>query len=838
MKMTRLAYAVATIGLATSAWAADEAPAKTERIEVTGSSIKRVAKEGPAPIEVLTRKQIEKTGATTVNELIKTMSTIDIFDQGELASNAPSGSGTANVRMRGMAENQVLVLLNGKRLPRNALADSSGAGDAVDINMIPISAIERVEVLKDGGSAIYGADAVAGVMNFITKKNYVGGDIGGRLGTSSRHDGTEKGATISGGFGDYDEQGFNVFAALDIFKRDPIYRKDRELSKSVDFRRLGGPDRRSSASPFGNILDNEGNPTTGLTVKPCPPELKNRTCRYDFNAELLTAYNGADRTSFMSVGSLKINEAIKASAQVVLAQSKDHFEAHPVPDTFILPDGRQYLGRFVQGGPRITDRKSLTTQLTAGLEGATAGIDWSVSATKGRSKVTNSDSNYFNKKDFRAAARSGKLDATISNNDAALVDSLRLSPKREGTYDLTSLDAKLSGELFKLGGGPLGYAVGASRWTEKLSDRPDQNLVNDNVLGGIKQASADAKRSAYAVFGELAMPVTDMVEVQTALRYDHYPTGSKTSPKVAVSIRPTKDLLLRSSYTSSFKMPGLKQLYGSEEKGATNFTEDQCQFFGQPDTCDLQGDNIGGANPALKPEKGKTFNIGAVLDLGVFSGSVDWWAIQQSDSINSPSTMEALKNGQFGRDPVTGRPFVSKTLRNIGQTESRGLDTDMSLRFKTGLGTLTFRDAATYYRYIKQRTGAGDFEYLTGVYGTTPTARWRNTFSVGLDAGTWSLSTAFRTISGLKDVSDLPTAAHGVAADARQIPSHTEVDLVGSYTGIKGVKLDMGVKNLADRMPPFSLTNADSNSNTQMGFAELYSSRGRFFYAAGSYRFK
>ncbi|WP_137937176.1 TonB-dependent receptor [Chitinivorax sp. B] len=838
MKMTRLAYAVASIGLATSVWAADEQPKKTERIEVTGSSIKRVSKEGPAPVETVTKKQIEKTGATTVNELLKSLSTIDIFDQGELASNSPAGSGKASVRMRGMSENQVLVLLNGKRLPRSAIADSSGAGDAVDINMIPVSAIERVEILKDGGSAIYGADAVAGVVNFITKKNYQGGDVGVRFGTSSRHDGTEKGATISGGFGDFDEQRFNVFAALDVFKRDPILRKDREISKSVDFRRFGGPDRRSVSSPYGNKLGPDFQPT-GETIKPCPPEMYNDACKYDFNAELLTAYNGADRTSFMSIGSLKITEAIKGSAQIVLAQNKDHFEAHPAPDTFVLPDGTLYAGRFLQGGPRISDRKSTTSQFVLGLDGAVGSIDWSVSASKGRNKVVNQDSNYLDRKRFKAETAAGRIDGTSQTNDPALVESLKVSPRREGTFDLTTLDAKFSGEAFQLPGGALGYAAGVSRWTEKLSDRPDELTTSGSVLGGIQQASADAKRSAYAVFGELALPISKMVELQTALRYDHYPTASKTSPKVAVSIRPTKDLLFRSSYTSSFKMPGLKQLYGAPEQGATDFYgPEQCGALGLPATCEVQGFNVGGANPNLKPEKGKTFNIGVVLDAGPFSGSVDWWAIQQRDAITSPSETEAMLEGQIGTDAQTGRPVVFTPLRNIGQMESRGLDADLSLRFKTALGTVSFRDAVTYYRYIKQRRGNGDFEYLTGVYGTTPTARWRNTFTVGFDASTWSVTTAFRTVSGLNDTSKLPTVANGISPTTRQIASHTEIDLVGSYTGIKGLKLDLGVKNIADRMPPFSITNASSNANTQMGFAELYSSRGRFFYGAVNYKFK
>ena len=243
---------------------ADAPPPNTqlERVEVVGSAIKRTNAEGVSPVEVLSRKQIERTGATSVNELLRSIPSIDIFDQGELASNSPSGSGTAAIGMRGLSSSQVLILLNGRRLPVNALYDSSGAGAAFDINSLPIGAIEQIQILKDGGSALYGADAVAGVINFITKTDYQGIEVGGSWGRSSRGDGTEKRAGLSAGFGDLSSDRYNVLFGLDIMKRDPILRSDRSLSSSVDFRRFGSSDARSSFSPTGNVI----NPDTGALV--------------------------------------------------------------------------------------------------------------------------------------------------------------------------------------------------------------------------------------------------------------------------------------------------------------------------------------------------------------------------------------------------------------------------------------------------------------------------------------------------------------------------------------------------------------------------------------------
>src|SRR4029079_3752758 len=171
------------------------APAQTPdiRVDVTGSKIKRVEGEGALPVEIVTREEIQRTGARTVNELLRYIPSVDIYDQGEIASNSPSGSGTATIRLRGLSETNVLVLLNGRRLPVNALYDSTGAGAAVDVNMIPISAIERVEILKDGGSAIYGADAVGGGVHFITRQDFAGIGATGSAGISQEGDGEEWG---------------------------------------------------------------------------------------------------------------------------------------------------------------------------------------------------------------------------------------------------------------------------------------------------------------------------------------------------------------------------------------------------------------------------------------------------------------------------------------------------------------------------------------------------------------------------------------------------------------------------------------------------------------------
>ena len=817
-----------------SAWAQTEG--SLQRVEVTGSLIKRVAGEGANPVETISRKEIERTGATTVNELLRHIPSIDIADSGELASNSPAGSGTASIGMRGLGDTQVLVLLNGRRLPVNALYDSSGAGAAVDINMIPIGAIERIEILKDGGSAIYGADAVAGVVNFITKKNYQGLEAFFDSGISSRGDGKETSMGLSGGYGDLDTDNFNILFAINSFQRDPILRKDREISKSVDFRRLGGSDGRSSFSPYGNYVDNDTFGWTGETFRACPTDLYNGRCRYDFNASLLTAYNGADRLGGLVVGTFKLGSDLKGFAEVSYSQSKNHFEAHPVPDYFAVNGGANYIGgRFMQGGPRISDREASSSNFVVGLEGTHNQIDWNVALGQGVSTVTNRDKNYYNGDLWLAATESGALDPTVSTNDAAFVESLKVKPLRVGESKTQHLDVKLTGEFMKLTNGPLAYAVGMSAWNESLVDTPDKMSQDGNVVGSIAQAAVDASRSAKAVFAELSIPAMKDLEVQLAARYDQYDTANKLSPKVALRYEVSKAFMLRSSYSESFKMPALKQLFGAKEQGAININNESgapnCQAIGLAADCDVSAWQVNGANTALKPEKGVTWNLGAAFEAGShLSGTVDFWRIDKTDNISTPTLDEALRQGLFGRDPADNRWLVFTNLSNQAMQATSGVDVDLRSRFpNTALGTISLRNSTTFY-FTNSHKETATSEWIND-RGNYASPELRNNASISIEQGPWVGVLGWRFTGGFKDAVE-PTAT------TMSVPAYEEFDFSASYTGFKNLKLNAGVKNLLDAQPPYSKLNGADNTYTQMGFAEIYNSRGRYMYASLNYVFK
>ena len=821
-----------------------------ERVEITGSAIKRVQAEGPAPVEIYTRKDIDRTGATTISELVKNIASLDIDDQGELTSNSPTGSGSANLQIRGLSERNLLVLLNGRRLPVAALQDGSGAGAAVDINNIPLSAIDRIEVLKDGGSAIYGADAVAGVINFITKKNYTGFDVKLSYGQSSRSDAKERSGGLVFGLGDYDTTGFNVLAALDVFKRDPLLRSARDITRSADWRRFDsgkGFDGRSSFSPVGNIVAGPGAPGQ---VRPCDPaDLKGGLCRFDFSKTILTSINGADRSSGMLIGNLKLGQDMRGFAELIASESKDKFEAQPAPFAYDNPnDGNTYRYRAMQFGPRTTDRKSSLVNLVVGLEGTTRNIDWDVAVGQGTNRARNNDSNYAATDLVYAALDAGTFDPTVTTNPQALLDSLKIRPVRDGKSVIRFINAKASGQLMELGGGPLAYAVGVSFNKESLADIPDANQIAGNVLGSIAQSTVDAKRDFKAVFGELQIPIFKGMEAQVAVRHDSY-TGlsavingtrssfsgnSKTSPKFAIKYQPISQFLVRASYAESFLAPSLKQLFGGQDEGA-NSTSDPAICAAFPTlsgTCDnFPYKQLTGSNPNLKPETGKTVNIGFVVEpTNAFSMGIDFFEIRKKDEITQPTVETAVAAGAIGIKAGEAQVFTNNL--NIAKTRVSGFDMDTRLRLgDTPLGKVTLRDAFTYYRHV-QNTSDPALPYDEFV-GTFLNPRWRNTASVNVESGPWSTTATMRTTSSMLDT-NLP--AGSFTPPVRRIDIHEELDLNVQYTGVKSLTLTGGIKNLLDRPVPYSNQGAQ-NQYGSLGFPWIYSPRGRFWFVAGEYKF-
>lgn len=838
--------------------AAGSDPQRLAPVVITGSSIARVPQEGAAPVEIITRKDIERTGATTVNELLRSIPSVDFNDFGEQLSNSPSASGTTRISMRGLGSSDVLVLVNGRRLPVNAIYDASGEGATVDVNMIPLAAIERIEILKDGGSAIYGADAVSGVFNIITRRDYQGVTLRAGHGQSSRNDGMESSAGVTVGWGNLATDRVNVLVALDYFHRDPIARNARDLSRSSDFTRFGGPDTRSVFAPTGNIIDPNTGALVGVPYQPCAPENQSNgglICRYDFNASVLTAYNGANRLSGMALTTVQLTPEVRGFFEATYARAENTFEGHPVPGLFLVPAlnpaqsvyrdvgvpitgsnpfGSVYIfGRFMQGGPRVTERESTLLNLASGLEGSWQAfgkiLDWKASVSRGVSRVSNHDQNYYDLTLWSNATGTGLIDPTVDTNSAALVDSLKVHPQRNARSTLDGAQAQISGEAGLLPAGAVQFALGAGSYREKLIDTPDPKLQAGEVVGAIQQSGVNASRNNAALFAELSVPLTARLQAQLAVRHDRYPSQSATSPKAALAWQIRSGWMVRGSYAHSFRAPVLKQLYGAQEQSAATVTADElCQILVGTAPCAQAVFQVSGANAALKPEKAVTWNVGTVFDVRALSASIDFWRVTKKDSIDVPSLTSAIRRGLYYRDGP--QIYVNTNLYNLAQSANAGVDVDGRLRFVTDWGKLTVRNLTTYYTQALERESGQDWQSFNGTYAKP---RWRNRLSFTLERNPWSAQLAVRSTGGFSDSDDpMPHPAN-----THRVGAYEEYDVQFSRDdvgGVRGLTLTGGIQNLTDRQPPFSQQNASSASYSQMGFAEIYGSRGRFYYLSAS----
>ena len=824
-----------------------------ERVEITGSSIKRSDTEPPAPVEIVTREQIRRTGATTVNELLRSIPVIDIADAGELAT-ARAGAGgftfgTARPRLRGLGDTQTLVLINGRRVPSNPFADSAGAGAAFNVNQIPLAAIERIEILKDSGSAIYGADAVGGVVNFILRSDWRGVTVNALAGRSSRGDADERQAGVHAGWGDLDRDRFNVFASLDAFKRDPYLRKDRDISRSADFRRFGpvpgfNLDARSTFAPEGNILNLDGT-TSGVTVQPCAPEnFSGNACRFDFNASRLTGYNGADRLGALLSATLRIDDHTTAFARLLHSSDDYAFRGQPQIGIWVLPDGRSYSGLFVQGGNGRNEHEARFNHVEVGAEGSIGTVEWRAGASSSRVDMETHVRTAFAREPFILATQGDPangipptIDPTSTTNDPALIDAVRAYPERAARATIDSIDGQLSAEFLRLPGGASRYADGASVWRERLSDGFDPMTAAGDVYGFGSSSSVSADRTAQALYAELQLPITMAIEGQVAARYDHYDTAERVSPKAALKWRPVPGLLLRASYSESFKMPTLKQLYATIGQRPINLTESQCTGVGLPPGCaGTPARVVTGSNPRLEPEIGRSVDVGFVADHGPVSLSVDVWRIDKENNIATPTVDDAIRQG-FYRFETPGGWFVSQNLQNFARSRNAGVDVDARVRFSgTIVGDVTIRAAGTYTaRQAVQTTAGSPWEEFSGTYAKP---RWRGILTATTERGAWTATALLRATSGFWDTV-VPREQSGTLPPdgLRYVGSHQELDLAFSYRAHRTLTLSCAVKNAFDSMPPFSASNATNGGFTQQGYAELYTARGRFFQVGAEFGF-
>ncbi|GEA02330.1 hypothetical protein KUL17_12270 [Alteromonas sp. KUL17] len=714
-----------------------------------------------------------------------------------------TANGAAAVSLRGMGPDATLVLINGRRVAISAFAESI-TNSFVDINSIPVSAIERIDILKDGASAIYGSDAVAGVVNVVLKKDYEGLEINAGYGGTTGPSYDETTASILWG-SQSDKSSATVI--IDYFNNSTLGADEMGRFGTANQSPYGGMDFRSSRGYPGYFY------VDGVkTIDPdCPEDsaTASGSCLFDYGPFGLTVPG-----------------------------------THP--DN---PFGQDIeIGRYrpVDAGARRWDIESDTLRLVAGLRGTFNDYDWEASVQKGRSRSEQSGDQ------SQGWVRVDWLQEQINlgnykpfggvSNPQSVIDDITTSLVRRGESRMTSVDAHITGEAFSFGDDVVMMAAGVEYREEQVSDVPDVQFQR-GLIFGTESVSASAERDQYAAYLELSIPLAEQLELQLAGRYDHYSDfGSTTNPKIALRWAPSDEVTVRGSWAQGFRAPSLAQVgLGPSQKSVFFVDKYRCDATGQD--CESLDYNIEFAgNPNLDAEESESWNVGVIYapiqELGL---SVDVWSITQDNKIDEQQfglVYDAECNNQDSTicvrlDPQSGESLgviqkIFNTYQNVSSQEASGVDFSVNYRMELQeFGNVRFNLDWSYMNEFEK----DGLEY-TGEYGY-PEHRW-------LFGTTWSKGAfdANLNISFVGEFEDTPDIDFDGVLDfeentSRTVDSQMLVDLQFGYNYSDNLRLVIGSNNLLDEEPPFAIGDGDLYGYV----GGVHNPRGRFVYSKLTYRF-
>ena len=887
-KATAVARAatVAVLG-GTGALAAFAQQASLDRVEITGSAVRRVDAETALPVTVLKVEELRQQGMTTVEDIVNTLAGNQTLANTSQAVGGITG-GAAFANLRGLGSNKTLVLLNGRRIANAATSGGGGDSSAPDLNTIPLAAIDRIEVLRDGASSLYGTDAIGGVINFITKKDFNGAEASVQYSSPQHPGGKSWQANAGVGRGDLDKDKWNFFGFVDMQHQDVLHTTQRpQFATANKTSPTGFPGAWSqgsaSISPFAPACNQQFQAPSGTT------------CAY-YYWNWVDLIPKSDRLTGMMKGTIALNGDHQLGLEYVAAKTRVETNGAPVPEgaLTINPGTPFFPGngvtpappagtvwdptqpvrvrwRTVPAGPRSDRYDNFQQRFVASLEGTIAGWDYTTGLSWNHLKTNYQlTGGYVDDSIIRNAVLNGTLNPFTPNlppDQLSIVQSAVIpGPLYNAVAEVATWDARVGrefGDWFNAGR-KAALAVGAEVRHEKYTQ-----LANAGYAAHVQSSTGfdpntdnEGARGVWAVYGELNVPVTKAFEVTASVRYDHYPDfGSSTNPKLSAKFAVSDKLAVRGALTTGFRAPSLYDLHSAQTFTNTpNPWDDPVRCPGgnpipgvsRSDNCGVQFLALTGGNPHLTPEKSKSATLGFVAQpVPEFDTTVDLWWVRLSNSIGAiadqtvfgdPATYAShfvrAPDGSLATDgsqcntPANPGPqcgYVVLLNDNLGGVNTNGIDIAANYRLRTGLGNWTFRAQETYVaKYEYQNQKDGPWIQNVGVYsGTGPIFRNQWTLSANWTMGAWAAGLVNHYKSGYLDenIGQTPIL---------QVGAWSTWDLYGSWSPTKSVTLSAGVRNLLDKKPPASAQGA----TFQVGYdPRVTDPLLRMFYVRGTYRF-
>jgi len=950
------------VGLAAPAAYAQE---RIEKLTVTGSRLPVSPNlESTSPINIITSTDIKFEHPVSPENLLGNMPQVQI-PQGNMLSNGATG--TAAVDLRGLGAARTLVLINGRRLPAG-----SPTFFPTDINEIPLPLIQRVDIYTGGASAVYGSDAVSGVVNFIMNDRFQGVqfDIGHSFYNHQQGNGLAsviagRAATNPGQFhvpGDVDSDGEienysvtmgsdfangkgNATVFLGYTRQHPVLQGDRDYSacatgqgstqtsglvcagSSTSFpgrfldlnsgKSFTIADTAGNVRPFSSALDQFNFAPFNFYQRPDERYLADFFAHYDIVpwARAYTEFEFMDDRTLAQIapsglffGSLET--FLNFNNPLLSPGFKSAFGITPTTPGDLLI-GR----RDVEGGGRVDDRRHTSYRGVLGFKGDipfAPGWDYDLWYQQGKVVYQETYLNDFSKiriaraldvvtdpatgQPACASAVSGLDPACVPWNifhlggvTPAAVNYLAVPGLQKGFTEQSVVGATVSGDLGQYGArlpwakDGIGVAFGLERRVEKLELVPDLEFTSFDLAGqGGPTLPVNGRYTVKEAYAEVKVPIiqdrpwAQVLSVNGSYRYSDYSTNKTTDTYgIGAEWAPIKEARIRGSYQQAVRAANIIELFLPQGFNLFNMTQDPCGLGpgGSPPTATVaqclatglpaaqfgsailtnvagQYNYLQGGNPALDPEKAKTYTLGVVIQpTRNLSASIDYYRIKVDNAISILPPAQTIQNciatgvscNLIHRDALTGAlwtgtGFVTGTNVNIAKIKTSGVDFTVNWVQPVGAwGSVGVNFVGTYVKdFIKEPIpGLGDYD-CAGLYGVVclaPNPQWRHKLR-----GNWStpwnvdIAATWRHIDSVDvDLSQSNPLLAGAFTDAvKTLSARDYIDLSGSWAITKNVTLYAGVANLFDKDPPITDSNiagpAAGSGNT---YPQVYDALGR-----------
>ncbi len=795
-----------------------------DTIVVTGSRLSRASTEGAQEVRTYDRERIERSGQTTLTEFLATLP--------EVSLNSPESTFiSTSVRLRGLPEGSALILVNGRRV--QSTTGGSAAFGFFDLNLIPLGSIERVEVLPTGTSAVYGGDALAGIVNIILKKDFDGLELSAGYKYADNTD--ETNASFAAGWTD-EKVSLSVIGSH--MKRTPLVGADREITASGDFRRYGGADLRSPAfATPGNVYAISGNlpgldapyagvpvGSTGVGLTPSDFIETAGSLNLGTSSFYSSLIPATERSGLYASGHYRFSDSLEAFAEIMYSNLSIRIQTSPpLVIQAVVPASNPFnpFGTAVRVNNLVTTVGNVQIgyddRLIRHVVGARGRVgpnwDWEVAYSDSRdegaivvTKATNA---------ARLAEALASSDPTTAFNP--FIDGPQGSPEllasifgevRPSAFESRSkiLNGFLRGSAMMLPAGSLDIVIGGEGERSKISSQ-QSGLTN-------------ASRTTRSVFLEARVPIfgspaREVLTIQGAVRRDDYSDfGAKTTPQAGIEYRPIPDLLLRSTYGEGFRPPTLYNVYAPRTSNQITAIDPRRNNEVTPVTM------FQGGNTNLQPTTGDSLTLGAVYSPRKVSGlsmSVTAWRLDFENAISLPDRQFIVDNedifpGRVVRAASTGGTpgqiiSVDASYINFGATRQAGFDIAADWAIKTPIGEIRPAAAVTYMTRFRGSSipGGPEVDRLSranndGVFAPrvkgNASVGWRPTdyFSASLSGRYIGKYTDFDSIREIGGIWYFDSALELKLGK-----------LMGwKGTGLTSTRLSISATNLADKLPAYS----------------------------------